>query len=144
MDEAAARALAKQMGNECLAVRARILSRVVTSCYERETRALKLKAGQGSILVCVAYAGVIDQAAIGRRLKMEKSTVCRSVERMKASGWLEEVEGDAHHLRLTDAGRELLGQFHQCWLKAQQKALALLGSEGAMELKKLTAPILGR
>lgn len=144
MDEAAAKALANEMGKECLAVRARILSRVVTSCYEREMRALKLKAGQGAILVCVAYAGVIDQAAIGRRLKLEKSTVCRGVERMKAAGWLEEVEGDGHRLRLTANGRELLGEFHQCWLKAQQKALALLGHEGAEELKKLAAPILRR
>ena len=144
MSQPEAEELAVAMAAECLAVRVRILSRVLTACYDREMRPLKLKASQGAILVCVARAGEIDQTGIGRRLKMEKSTVSRAVERMKSAGWLEECGADSRSLRLSESGRELLGRFHHGWLRAQAKARELLGEDGARDLKKLTAPIFHR
>ena len=144
MNSQEAEALATAMAAECLAVRVRILSRVLTACYDREMRPLKLKASQGAILVCVAREGQTDQTGIGHRLKLEKSTVSRAVERMKAAGWLEECGADSRSLRLSESGRELLGCFHQPWLRAQAKARELLGEDGARELKKLTAPIFHR
>jgi len=142
MNEVEAKKLALSMGKECLAARARILSRVVTAFYDSEARQFGLKANQGTMLVCVAIAGEIDQVRIGRTLKMEKSTVSRGIERMKAKGWIEEVDSNVHRLRLTPSGRELLGQFHVCWLRAQQKAQELIGTDGVEQLKKLTASML--
>lgn len=133
--------LAATMAADCLAVRVRILSRVLTACYDREMRPLKLKASQGSILICVAREGQIDQTGIGRRLKMEKSTVSRAVERLKSAGWLEACGADSRSLRLSESGRERFGGFHLAWLRAQAKARELLGENGARDLKKLTAPI---
>ena len=105
MNEQEASQLAQSMGKECLAVRARLLSRVVTALYARVLRPLGIMGNQCTMLVCLARAGEIDQGGIGRILKMEKSTVSRGIDRMKAKGWVEAADADGHRLRLTPAGR---------------------------------------
>jgi DNA-binding MarR family transcriptional regulator len=144
MTEKQAAQLAELMGEECLAVRARLLSRVVTALYDREMRPLGLKANQCTMLVCMAREGDIDQAGIGRILKMEKSTVSRGIDRLKAQGWIESSGSDNHRLRLTTSGRELLREIHCRWLLAQRKAAKLLGLNGIARLKDITAPLFRR
>ena len=144
MNEQDAAQLAQTMGKECLAVRARLLSRVVTALYDRELRPLGLKGNQCTMLVCLARAGELDQTGIGRRLKMAKSTVCRGIERLKAKSWVEAAGADGHQLRLTAAGRELLGEVHRRWCCAQQQAGELLGPDSVARLKEITAPLFRR
>jgi len=144
MNEQEAAHLAQAMGKECLAVRARLLSRVVTALYDRELRPLGLKGNQCTMLVCLARAGELDQAGIGRLLKMEKSTVCRGIERLKARGWVEPVGPDGHQLRLTASGRDLLSDVHRRWLRAQLQAGEMLGPDGVARLKDITAPLFRR
>lgn len=141
MNEKEAEKLAREMSEECLAVRVRILSRVVTALYDREVRPLGLKANQGTMLVCLACLGQTDQAGIGRALKMERSTVSRGVERLMARGLIEEPPGDGRLLRLTQAGRDTLAQVHTGWLRAQRKAHKALGTEGVKQLKALSASV---
>jgi len=141
MNEQEVAQLAQSMGKECLAVRARLLSRVVTALYDRELRPLGLKGNQCTMLVCVARSGNIDQAGIGRILKMEKSTVSRGIDRLRAQGWVESDSPDGHCLRLTAAGRKLLVEVHRRWLCAQQRAADLLGTAGVARLKEVTGPL---
>ncbi|HEX7535258.1 MAG TPA: MarR family winged helix-turn-helix transcriptional regulator [Syntrophales bacterium] len=115
-------------------MRIRLLSRMVTSIYDSALSPFGVKLNQISILVFVHLAGEVGYDALCRRLKMEKSTASRNIERMKRRGWLKIVtvkEERRKLLRLTPAGEVLLGKVQEAWEDAQEKALSLLGEKGA-------------
>ncbi len=123
---------------ECLAVRMRMLNRVVTNIYDDALRPLGLKVSQMNILVATAKMGMARPAEVCHRLHLDASTLSRNVERMKARGWLEVVpdeDGRAQPFRLTAQGRKLLQKAAPAWQKAQRKARAILGDEIAEGLK---------
>jgi DNA-binding MarR family transcriptional regulator len=126
--------LIKSMSQQCIAVRLRLLNRIVTNIYDSALSPFGVKLNQISILVVVRLAGEIGYDTLCRRLKMEKSTASRNIERMKKKGWLNIVsvkEERRKFLEITPAGEELLGKVHEVWEDAQEKALNLLGEEGA-------------
>jgi hypothetical protein len=105
----------------CIAVRLRLLNRVVTNLYDDALRPLGLKVSQLNLL------------------QLDTSTLSRNVERMRAKGWLEVVPGEdarPQPFRLTAQGRRLLEKAVPAWEEAQGKATALLGDEGLALLDK--------
>jgi DNA-binding MarR family transcriptional regulator len=139
MDNSASE-LAFIIGNECLAGKVRRLSRVVTNVYDRALSPFGIKINQASILVCLSIMGDATPGDIGKKLQMEKSTVSRNVNRMRNSGWVEDVApgaGGAQILRITPSGQRLLLDSHAQWQRAQQTALELLGADGAQALHLL-------
>lgn len=142
--EISANELASIIGNECLAGRVRRLSRVITNIYDRALQPFGLKINQASILVVLSLNGEASPGAIGKRLHMEKSTVSRTIERMRKNGWLEIVgtgAGASQILRITPLGEQLLIDSHSQWKYAQQKAVELLGDEGARAVCSLAERI---
>jgi DNA-binding MarR family transcriptional regulator len=132
--------LALIIGNECLAGRVRRLNRVVTNVYDRALKPFGLTINQASILVMLSINGEATPGDIGNRLQMEKSTVSRNVDRMRKSGWVEDVAdgaGPAQILKITPSGQKLLLDSHSQWKSAQAKALELLGEDGAAALHLL-------
>ncbi|MGA3206222.1 MAG: MarR family winged helix-turn-helix transcriptional regulator [Syntrophales bacterium] len=126
--------LIKSMSQQCIAVRIRLLSRMVTNIYDSALSPFGVKLNQISILVFLHLAGEVGYDALCRRLKMEKSTASRNIERMKKRGWLNIVTGKEERrkfLKITRTGEELLGKVHEVWEDAQEKTLNLLGEEGA-------------
>jgi DNA-binding MarR family transcriptional regulator len=122
------------MSQQCIAVRIRLLSRMVTSIYDSALSPFGVKLNQISILVFVHLAGEVGYDVLCRRLKMEKSTASRNIDRMKRKGWLNIVSAKGERrkfLKITLAGEALLGNVHAVWEDAQKKALKLLGEEGA-------------
>src|SRR5436309_11395702 len=80
----------------CIAVRLRLLNRVVTNLYDDALRPLGLKVSQLNILVVTAKLGLARPAQVCEVLQLDTSTLSRNVERMRARGWLEAVpEQDA-------------------------------------------------
>ncbi|MGO9137765.1 MAG: MarR family winged helix-turn-helix transcriptional regulator [Syntrophales bacterium] len=129
--------LVKSMSQQCIAVRIRLLNRIVTNIYDSALSPFGVKLNQISILVFVHLSGEVGYDALCRRLKMEKSTVSRNIERMKRKGWLKIVtvkEERRKLLRLTPAGEVLLGSVQEAWENAQEKARSLLGEEGTEAL----------
>ncbi|MGZ3607369.1 MAG: MarR family winged helix-turn-helix transcriptional regulator [Syntrophales bacterium] len=125
--------LIKSMSQQCIAVRIRLLNRIVTNIYDSALSPFGVKLNQISILVFVHLAGEVGYDALCRRLKMEKSTASRNIERLKKKGWLKIVtvkEERRKLLRLTPAGEALLGKVQGAWEDAQEKARILLGEEG--------------
>jgi DNA-binding MarR family transcriptional regulator len=117
---------------ECIALRMRMLNRVVTNIYDDALRPLGLKASQMNILVAAAKMQTARPAEVCRRLHLDVSTLSRNVERMKARGWLEVVpdrDARAQPFRLTQKGRRLLSKAAPAWKKAQQRAKNLLGAD---------------
>jgi DNA-binding MarR family transcriptional regulator len=120
------------IASECIAVRLRMLNRIVTNLYDEALRPLGLKVSQMNILVAAAKMGTARPAEVCERLHLDVSTLSRNVERMKARGWLEVVpdeDGRAQPFRLTDQGRKLLERAVPAWTKAQEKAKSILGEE---------------
>lgn len=109
---------------ECIAVRLRMLNRVITRVYDDALRPLGLRSTQLNILVATARLGVARPADLCDRLQIETSTLSRNVERMKTNGWLEVVDdadGRAQPIRLTRKGRGLLERAKPKWDTAQQQ-----------------------
>ena len=138
MDKATASGIDTIAGT-CIAVRLRLLNRVVTNLYDDALRPLGLKVSQLNILIVTAKLGLARPAQVCDILQLDASTLSRNVKPLQAHGWLEVVpEEDARSqpFRLTAQGKRLIEKAVPAWEKAQQQASELLGSEGVASLDK--------
>jgi DNA-binding MarR family transcriptional regulator len=127
------------VAGECIAVRMRMLNRVITNVYDDALRPLDLKVSQMNILVAAAKMGTARPAAVCEHLHLDVSTLSRNVERMKGRGWLEVVpdeDGRSQPFRLTTQGRELLQKAVPAWSAAQRQVKQLLGDEIVSQLNR--------
>src|SRR5215475_1623742 len=127
------------IAKSCIAVRLRLLNRVVTNFYDDALRPLGLKVSQLNILIVAAKLGIARPAQVCDILQLDTSTLSRNVERMRAHGWLEVVpdkDARAQPFRLTQQGRRLIDKAAPAWEKAQRQAAGLLGKEGMALLEK--------
>ena len=136
------------IARNCIAVRLRLLNRVVTNLYDDALRPLGLKVSQMNILVVAAKLGLARYAEVCEILQLDTSTLSRNVERMRARGWLEVVPAEdarTQPFRLTALGRNLLERAVPAWEAAQHQAEELLGDDGIALLgkvaKKLGMPL---
>jgi DNA-binding MarR family transcriptional regulator len=123
----------------CIAVRLRRLNRVVTNFYDDALRPLGLKVSQLNILIVTANLGLARPARVCEILQLDTSTLSRTVERMRARGWLEVVPDEdarTQPFRLTPQGRRLIEKAVPAWEEAQRQASELLGDEGIALLDK--------
>ncbi len=123
--------LANTIADECIAVRLRILNRVISKIYDDAFRPLGAKVSQMNILVAVGKMGVARPAEVCKALHLDVSTLSRNVERMKARGWLEVIpdeDGRAQPFRLTSTGKKLIERAAPVWKKAQKQSQELLGT----------------
>jgi DNA-binding MarR family transcriptional regulator len=121
------------IARDCIAVRLRLLNRVVTKLYDGALRPLGLRASQLNILVVTANLGLARPGRVCEILQLDTSTLSRNLERMRARGWLEVVKEEdarAQPFRLTPQGRELIEKAVPAWEKAQRQAKELLADEG--------------
>jgi len=126
--------IAKEIGGECIAVRVRLLNRVITNIYDDAFRPLGITVNQMSILISMIRNGFSKPAEFGNYLHMEKSTLSRNLERMRKSGWIEILAGDdarSQFLRMTPKGKKVVEQSWPLWKSAQKKAKKTLGDYGA-------------
>jgi DNA-binding MarR family transcriptional regulator len=132
-------AMINKIASECVAVRLRMLNRVITNIYDDALRPLDLKVSQMTILVAAAKMGTARPTEVCERLHLDVSTLSRNVERMKARGWLEVVPDEdarAQPFRLTPKGKRLIEKAVPAWEEAQRRASELLGNEGISLLDK--------
>jgi DNA-binding MarR family transcriptional regulator len=122
----------EMIAKTCVAVRLRLLNRVVTNFYDEALRPLGLKVSQLNILVVAAKLGDARPAQVCEILQLDPSTLSRNVERMRAHGWLESVPDEdarAQPFRLTPRGKRLVEKATPAWKEAQRQASELLGGE---------------
>ena len=127
------------IARDCIAVRLRMLNRVVTNLYDDALRPLGLKISQLNILVVTAKLGLAQPAKVCDILQLDTSTLSRNVERMRARDWLEVVPGEdarAQPFRLTAKGKRLLERAVPAWEEAQSQATEFLGHDGVALLSK--------
>lgn len=132
-------AMIDKVADECVAVRLRMLNRVITNIYDDALRPLDLKVSQMNILVAAAKMGTARPIEVCEYLHLDVSTLSRNVERMKVRGWLEVVpdeDGRSQPFRLTPQGRKLLEQAIPAWRKAQQQVRKDLGNPFVEQLNQ--------
>ena len=133
------------IARSCIALRLRLLNRVVTSLYDEALRSLGLKVSQMNILVVTAKLGLAQPTKVCDILQMDTSTLSRNVDRMRAKDWLVVVPGNdarTQPFRLSARGERLLERTVPAWEQAQRQAKELLGDEGIALLNK-AAKMLG-
>lgn len=135
MGDGPTQAMIDKIAAECIAVRLRMLNRVITNIYDDALRPLDLKVSQMNILVAAAKMGTARPVAVCEHLHLDVSTLSRNVDRMKARGWLEVVpdeDGRSQPFRLTPQGRNLLEKAIPAWSQAQEQVKKVLG-EGIVD-----------
>jgi len=123
----------------CIAVRLRLLNRVVTNLYDDALRPLGLKVSQLNILIVTAQLGLARPAQVCDILQLDASTLSRNVKPLQAHGWLEVVPDEdarAQPFRLTPQGKRLIEKAIPAWEEAQRQATELLGDEGSTLLDR--------
>jgi DNA-binding MarR family transcriptional regulator len=135
---------AQQMGRECIAVRVRLINRVISALYDEALRPFGLRISQANILVAVANMPEARPAHVARILRIEKSTLSRDLDLLKRNGWLQSdppTGGPNQTVGLTREGKRLLTRIKPSWERAQAKAKLLLGDDGAAALLELTGKL---
>ena len=128
-----------QIAGECVAVRLRMLNRIITNIYDDALRPLDLKVSQMNILVAAAKMGTARPLEVCEYLHLDVSTLSRNVERMKARGWVEVVpdeDGRSQPFQLTAQGRKLLEKAVPAWSEAQQQVKSVLGDGFVQQLNR--------
>lgn len=128
-----------KVASECVAVRLRMLNRLITKIYDDALRSLDLKVSQMNILVAAAKMGTARPVAVCEYLHLDVSTLSRNVERMKARGWLvvvPDADGRSQPFRLTRQGRNVLKKAVPAWSEAQQHVHKVLGNEFVEQLNQ--------
>jgi DNA-binding MarR family transcriptional regulator len=123
----------------CIAMRLRMLNRVITSFYDDALWSLGLKVSQLNILIVTARLGLARPTQVCEILQLDVSTLSRNVKPLQANDWLEVVPDEdarSQPFRLTAQGKRLIEKAIPAWEKAQQQASELLGSEGVALLDK--------
>jgi DNA-binding MarR family transcriptional regulator len=121
------------IARNCIAVRLRLLNRVVTNLYDEALREHGVKISQLNILVAAGKLGLARPGQVCDILQLDVSTLSRNVERMRAKGWLESVPDEdarAQPFQLTPQGKRLIEKAVPAWELAQRKAGELLGKGG--------------
>ncbi len=130
------------MARECIAVRVRLINRVITALYDEALRPFALRISQANILSAVALLGESRPAEVSRILRIEKSTLSRDVELMKQKGWLESdppTGGRNQTIQLTRQGKKVLANIQPSWQKAQAEARRLIGEAGEAALLQMAS-----
>ena len=123
----------------CVAVRLRLLNRVVTNFYDDALRPLGVKISQLNLLIVTAKLGLARPAQVCQILQLDTSTLSRNVERMRENGWLEvvpEEDARAQPFRLTARGKRLIEKAVPAWEEAQRQATELIGEDAIAVLDR--------
>src|SRR5262245_35283506 len=123
--------ICKKIARECIAVRVRLLNRVITSIYDEAMRPFGFTVNQLNTLVAMSRLGPEKAKQLIRVLQMDASTLSRNLKRMNDMGWIRYAPGDdarSRRLVVTAKGRKVIEKAFPAWQEAQRKAELILGT----------------
>jgi DNA-binding MarR family transcriptional regulator len=136
----AATQVAQEIGHDCLAVRIRLLNRVITRIYDTALRPHRLTIAQLNLLASIANRQPAAAGELAQLLSMEISTLSRNARLLETDGLIQidrAQRGNGRILTLTDAGAGKLTELRPAWRTAQHQARQVLGDEAAGSIKQL-------
>lgn len=130
--------IARTISSNCLAMRVRLLERVVCGLYAEATAAHGVTIAQYTLLAAITRSPDVRASDLAQALVLDRSTLSRNLARLKQLGHVSSHKGRGRslHYRVTASGEEVLVAVHAGWSDAQEKAGTLLGEHRAsvMEL----------
>jgi DNA-binding MarR family transcriptional regulator len=121
-----------EIARECIAVRVRLLNRVVSGVCDAGLRGHGISVAHVNILAAVGHVGPVTPTDLAAGLVLDKSTLSRDVVALLAAGWLAKVPGAdnrSHRLELTPAGRAKVASLMPVWRAAQAELRERLGAD---------------
>jgi DNA-binding MarR family transcriptional regulator len=108
----------------CACATARRAARALTQLYDSQLRSCGVEVPQMGLLGILYSRPGSSQAALGRMLGMDKTTLSRNFKLLKRKGWVEPATTQDERergFRLTPAGRQRLQEAKPLWKKAQDQ-----------------------
>lgn len=144
MTRPGAHGVGRLIASECLSVRVRRLSRVITRIYDAALAPHGVGTAQLNLLSAIAATGGARPVDLMRILDLEKSTLSRDLKRMEQAGWVRSglASRNGRLVTLTPAGSRLLVDVRGAWEKAQAEARTELGHGPFAQLRRaLPSPL---
>jgi DNA-binding MarR family transcriptional regulator len=140
------RELARRIARECMAVRVRMLNRVVTRVFDDALRHHGLTTAQLNVMVAVALEQPLRPFDVARVLEIEKSTLSRNLRILEERSLVaaEPADGGGLLLRLTPDGGRKLAAVGPDWERAQRAVERLLGRRGAAGVRRAATNVRSR
>jgi DNA-binding MarR family transcriptional regulator len=120
----------KRMARECIAVRVRLVNRLVTAHCEDKLRPHGLHVAQVNLLCAMANMGPVQPSVLAQRMFLEKSTLSRDLQVLLGHGYVQRDGGkDARSqlLTITPDGIAKLESIMPLWQEAQRELTKQLG-----------------
>ncbi|WP_316157963.1 MarR family winged helix-turn-helix transcriptional regulator [Cupriavidus sp. BIC8F] len=134
----------REIIHHCLAVRARVIARTVSSLHDEALAAHDITIAQLTMLAALGEIGPCAPRKLGDVLQLERSTVSRNLDLLMAKNLVATVSSDAKGVRevvLSSEGQLKIEAALPDWRAAQKQACELLGAEGARGLREAAATI---
>lgn len=115
----------------CACASLRRAARAVTQAYDAELKATGLNPSQFGLLYFLWRYGEVSQGRLGEMLAIDTTTLTRTLEPLRKSGWIRARPGDdrrQRHWSLTPAGERKRASAAPHWEAAQARLRARLGA----------------
>ena len=132
--------IAETTSANCIAMRVRQLSRIISRVYDDAMRPLGITASQFTLLTQLAQQDGITAVEICFTLDIEKSTLSRNLKRLLALGLIimdPPAGRRGRGLHLTPKGQVVIKEAYPVWQNAQQKAVRVMGPDSRTTLDGL-------
>jgi DNA-binding MarR family transcriptional regulator len=137
-DEDAVRDVASRTAASCLALHARLLSRILTDRYEAAVSPFGLSIVRFLLLGVVAAHGRVSPSKLAEELSFDPSTLSRNFKALRAEGLIRmehSTAGGYLEISVTARGEELYLKAREGWVAAQRGAEAALGPQLSEAIK---------
>ena len=116
----------------CVCAALRQVTRAVTQIYDEALQPSGLRAMQYSILMTICGHGEITVTGISKYLKMDQTTVTRSLQILDRNQWIRHIatsDRRTRTVRLTPKGMAVVKKAEPLWKSVQDRTLATLGED---------------
>ncbi len=119
----------------CVASKLSLSIRTVNAIYRKHLKAHNVTMSQLSLLMIIGKHKSLPQSEIGKKLKLERSTVTRDLKRMIEQGYfIKKHDKSRPVIYITDKGASYVESIIPDWKAATQEAKNKLGKEGEKAL----------
>lgn len=113
----------------CINFHLRRATRCIGKIYDDALRPTGLRDTYFHILVKVGlHTAPLTLEELSEEMSADSRVLDRNVSRMESKGWLQLTNDDPYRIKLTDSGREVLGEALPIWRDLQARLRRLLGT----------------
>ncbi len=134
--------IGESSSQNCVALRVRRMSRIITRIYDDALRPLGLTASQFTLLTIIAQQDGVTASEIGFALDIEKSTLSRNLKRLESLGMMRMDPPAGRHgrgLHLTEAGEDAIMEAYPIWKNTQERVEDVLGGHSRETFDEMLA-----